>query len=144
MVLLGIGLGPSIPLFTLAIQTAVPMQQIGVATAAATFFRQMGTTIGIAIIGTIFASSLATAMQNEHAEARASCRRSWPRHGRRAAAAVKARRSRRSSRPTSRSKRTQGIDAAPMPAAAKVAAKERAHAAIDKVDPASSSRSPTR
>jgi EmrB/QacA subfamily drug resistance transporter len=63
MVLLGIGLGPSIPLFTLAIQTSVPPQQIGVATAAATFFRQMGTTIGIAIIGTIFATSLATGMR---------------------------------------------------------------------------------
>ncbi|HEU4614613.1 MAG TPA: MDR family MFS transporter [Kofleriaceae bacterium] len=60
MVLLGIGLGPSIPLFTLAIQTAVPPPQIGVATAAATFFRQMGTTIGLAILGTVFATSLAS------------------------------------------------------------------------------------
>jgi len=62
MVLLGIGLGPAIPLFTLAIQNAVPPQQIGVATAAATFFRQMGATVGIAIIGTIFATSFATGL----------------------------------------------------------------------------------
>jgi EmrB/QacA subfamily drug resistance transporter len=59
MVLLGIGLGPSIPLFTLAIQNAVAPQQLGVATAAATFFRQLGSTIGIAIVGAVFATSLA-------------------------------------------------------------------------------------
>ncbi len=61
MVLLGVGLGPSIPLFTLAIQTSVPPPQIGVATAAATFFRQMGTTIGLAVLGTVFATSFAGA-----------------------------------------------------------------------------------
>jgi EmrB/QacA subfamily drug resistance transporter len=62
MVLLGIGLGPSIPLFTLAIQTAVPVHEIGIATAAATFFRQMGGTIGIAVVGTIFATAFAGAL----------------------------------------------------------------------------------
>lgn len=68
MVLLGIGLGPAIPLFTLAIQTAVPPPQIGVATAAATFFRQMGTTIGIAILGTVFATSFpSTVASHPHA-----------------------------------------------------------------------------
>lgn len=69
MVLLGIGLGPAIPLFTLAIQNAVPPQQIGVATAAATFFRQMGATVGIAIIGTIFATSFATGLPENLADA---------------------------------------------------------------------------
>jgi EmrB/QacA subfamily drug resistance transporter len=63
MVLLGLGLGPSIPLFTLAIQNAVEVRQIGVATSTATFSRQMGATIGIAIIGTVFASTLATQMR---------------------------------------------------------------------------------
>ena len=65
MVLLGIGLGPLILLFTLAIQNAVPPHEIGVATAAATFFRQMGSTIGIAIVGTVFATSFATNRQAE-------------------------------------------------------------------------------
>ena len=65
MVVLGIGLGPSIPLYTLAMQTSVPPQQIGVATAAATFFRQMGSTIGIAIVGTAFATSFAGVVQIE-------------------------------------------------------------------------------
>ena len=62
MILIGIGLGPSIPLFMLAIQNAVPPHQIGVATASATFARQLGATIGIAIVGTVFASTLASGM----------------------------------------------------------------------------------
>jgi hypothetical protein len=60
MVVLGIGLGPAIPLFTLAIQNSVVPQQIGVATAAATFSRSMGMTVGLAVVGTVFATSLAT------------------------------------------------------------------------------------
>jgi len=65
MVLLGVGIGPAIPLLTLAIQTSVPPQQIGVATAAATFFRQMGATVGLAVVGTVFATSFASAMRDE-------------------------------------------------------------------------------
>ncbi len=65
MVLLGIGLGPAIPLFTLAIQSAVKPQQIGVATSSATFARQMGATIGLAIVGTVFATSFAARLGEE-------------------------------------------------------------------------------
>jgi hypothetical protein len=60
LILVGIGLGPAIPLFTLAIQNAVPPPQIGVATAAATFFRQMGATVGLAIVGTVVATTIAS------------------------------------------------------------------------------------
>lgn len=59
MVLVGIGLGPAIPLYSLAIQNSVAPRQIGVATSSATFFRQMGSTMGVAVMGTVFASSLA-------------------------------------------------------------------------------------
>jgi EmrB/QacA subfamily drug resistance transporter len=62
MILVGMGLGPAIPLYTLAMQNAVPPSRIGVATATATFARQMGATIGIALIGTIFAGTLSDAM----------------------------------------------------------------------------------
>jgi EmrB/QacA subfamily drug resistance transporter len=65
MILVGIGLGPSIPLFTLAIQSAVLPQRIGVATSMATFSRQMGSTVGIAIVGTIFATTLAARIGEE-------------------------------------------------------------------------------
>jgi EmrB/QacA subfamily drug resistance transporter len=58
MVLVGLGLGPSIPLYSMAIQNAVPPQRIGVATSAATFFRQLGMTLGVALLGTVFAATL--------------------------------------------------------------------------------------
>ncbi|MGE0871000.1 MAG: MDR family MFS transporter [Kofleriaceae bacterium] len=70
MVLLGIGLGPAIPLFTLAVQNAVAPARIGVATAATTFFRQMGSTIGIAIAGTVLASSFAASIETGMREVR--------------------------------------------------------------------------
>ncbi|MFL5319899.1 MAG: MDR family MFS transporter [Myxococcaceae bacterium] len=69
MILVGIGLGPSIPIFTLAIQNAVAPQRIGVATSAATFFRQMGSTIGVAVLGTVFGASLTSAMESKIGEA---------------------------------------------------------------------------
>jgi len=62
MILVGVGLGPAIPLFTLALQSAVPPRQIGVATATATFARQTGFTVGLAIAGTIFATALGMPM----------------------------------------------------------------------------------
>ncbi|MGV3625463.1 MAG: MDR family MFS transporter [Archangium sp.] len=58
MVLLGLGLGPSIPLYTIAIQNAVEVRQLGVTTAMVTFLRQMGSTVGIAIVGSLFATTL--------------------------------------------------------------------------------------
>jgi EmrB/QacA subfamily drug resistance transporter len=134
MVLLGIGLGPSIPLFTLAIQTSVPPQQIGVATAAATFFRQMGTTIGIAVIGTIFATSFAGALKREMPAPTAMPPQM------RAAQESKGGGDRESNARVAfdakkaKANADASIDAAPMPPEAKVGAKQQAHAAIDKVD----------
>jgi EmrB/QacA subfamily drug resistance transporter len=69
MVLLGLGLGPSIPLYTLAIQNAVPPQQMGVATSMTTFFRSMGSTIGVAVIGSLFATTLSDGMSAKVARA---------------------------------------------------------------------------
>ncbi len=61
MFLCGIGLGPGMPLYTLAIQNAVDVRKIGQATSASQFFRQIGGTVGAAILGTVLATSLATA-----------------------------------------------------------------------------------
>ncbi|MFL5354105.1 MDR family MFS transporter [Archangium sp.] len=69
MVLVGVGMGPSLPLYTLAIQNAVPPGQVGVATSAVTFFRQIGSTIGVALLGTVFAATLATSMNEGTAKA---------------------------------------------------------------------------
>jgi EmrB/QacA subfamily drug resistance transporter len=65
MIVMGLGLGPSIPLFTLAIQNAVSPTKIGVATASATFFRQMGSTIGVAILGSVFANVLSSDLKSK-------------------------------------------------------------------------------
>ncbi|MFP2933527.1 MFS transporter, partial [Pyxidicoccus sp. 3LG] len=69
MVLVGLGLGPSIPLYTLAIQNSVPPQRIGVATSAATFFRQLGMTMGVALLGTVFAATLSRELGTRMASA---------------------------------------------------------------------------
>ncbi|MCY1081490.1 MDR family MFS transporter [Archangium lansingense] len=69
MIFVGLGLGPSIPLFTLAIQNAVAPHQVGVATSSATFFRQMGSTIGVALMGTVFGVALSSSMATHMSEA---------------------------------------------------------------------------
>ncbi|MDT0212306.1 MDR family MFS transporter [Rothia sp. ARF10] len=56
MVFFGLGLGFNFQPLTLAVQNAVPPQQIGVATSTATFTRQIGGTIGTAVFLTILFS----------------------------------------------------------------------------------------
>lgn len=58
MIIFGVGLGLSMPVFTLTVQNAVAPSMLGVATATNTLFRNLGGTIGIAIMGTIMNSSL--------------------------------------------------------------------------------------
>jgi len=59
--ILGLGLGPIQSLFSLAVQNAVAPTQIGVATSASQFFRQIGSTIGVAVFGTVLTDQLAAA-----------------------------------------------------------------------------------
>jgi EmrB/QacA subfamily drug resistance transporter len=56
MFLAGLGVGPTFAVFTIIVQNAVPFHQLGVATSNLTFFRQIGGTIALAIVGTIFGS----------------------------------------------------------------------------------------
>ena len=49
MVVFGLGLGGNLQPIVLAVQNAVPATDIGVATSSATFFRQMGGTLGTAV-----------------------------------------------------------------------------------------------
>jgi EmrB/QacA subfamily drug resistance transporter len=58
MVLAGLGTGPAMPLFTLAVQNAVDPRFVGQATSASQFFRQVGATLGAAIMGTVLAATL--------------------------------------------------------------------------------------
>ena len=56
MFVAGIGLGPTFSIFTVVVQNAVPMAQMGIASASLTFFRQIGGAVGLAILGTVFAA----------------------------------------------------------------------------------------
>ena len=64
MLLLGIGLGFTMQTLTLAVQNAVPAQDMGVATASATFFRQLGATAGTAIFLSVLFSNVGGKIQS--------------------------------------------------------------------------------
>ena len=57
MFIAGLGVGPTFAVFTIIVQNAVPFHELGVATSNLTFFRQIGGTVALAIVGTIFATS---------------------------------------------------------------------------------------
>ncbi|HEX3589487.1 MAG TPA: DHA2 family efflux MFS transporter permease subunit [Pseudonocardiaceae bacterium] len=58
MVVLGFGVGNCMQTLTLAAQNAVPVKDMGVSTASATFFRQIGGTLGVAVFLSILFSTV--------------------------------------------------------------------------------------
>lgn len=58
MIILGLGIGPALPIFPLAIQNSVKPHELGTATSSSQFFRQIGSTIGVAVFGTILTTVL--------------------------------------------------------------------------------------
>jgi EmrB/QacA subfamily drug resistance transporter len=60
MAVTGLGIGPTLAVFTIVVQNAVPVRALGVATSNLTFFRQIGGSVGLALLGTIFANRLAS------------------------------------------------------------------------------------
>jgi EmrB/QacA subfamily drug resistance transporter len=58
MFVAGLGVGPTFAVFTLIVQNSVPIERLGTATSNLTFFQQVGGTVGLAITGTIFSTSL--------------------------------------------------------------------------------------
>jgi hypothetical protein len=59
ILIMGIGLGPTQSLYSVAVQNAVAPGDIGVATSSSQFFRQIGSTIGVAVFGTVLTNALA-------------------------------------------------------------------------------------
>jgi MFS family permease len=59
MAIIGAGLGFASSVFILSVQNAVPWNLRGVATATTQFFRTMGGTVGVAIMGTILNAQMA-------------------------------------------------------------------------------------
>jgi EmrB/QacA subfamily drug resistance transporter len=53
IVLMGFGLGITFPIYTLAVQNSVPHHLMGASTAAVQFFRTIGGTLGLAILGSL-------------------------------------------------------------------------------------------
>ncbi len=72
MVLLGVGMGFWMPTFQLAVQNALPHRLLGTGTASVNFFRQIGGTFSVAIMGSILASSfksnLSTAVPDQFSQ----------------------------------------------------------------------------
>jgi EmrB/QacA subfamily drug resistance transporter len=72
MIVFGAGLGLGMPVFSLTVQNAVKPNELGVATASSQLFRNMGGTIGVAVMGTIMTTSLKNHMQSAAAAAGSS------------------------------------------------------------------------
>ena len=62
MVLVGLGLGTAMPTFVLVVQNAVAREDLGVATATTQLSRSIGSTVGVAVLGTIMSQRLAAEM----------------------------------------------------------------------------------
>ncbi|MER5406216.1 MFS transporter [Streptomyces sp. NPDC002769] len=62
MAVLGAGIGMVMPVLVLAVQNSVRPADLGTATSANNYFRQIGGSVGAAIFGTLFASRLADAL----------------------------------------------------------------------------------
>jgi EmrB/QacA subfamily drug resistance transporter len=62
MLVLGLGMGSAMSLYNLIVQNALPTR-IGEASAGMTFFRQIGSTVGLALMGSVFNSSYPTAFR---------------------------------------------------------------------------------
>jgi EmrB/QacA subfamily drug resistance transporter len=64
MLVTGLGIGVMMSLFTIVVQNAFPYRQLGEVTASLTFFRSIGSTMGVAVMGTIMINGFQNAMQS--------------------------------------------------------------------------------
>ncbi|MFF9510180.1 MDR family MFS transporter [Streptomyces sp. NPDC014724] len=58
MLVLGVGIGLSMQVLTIAVQNTVDYSDLGTATSGVTFFRTLGSSFGTAVFGTIYANAL--------------------------------------------------------------------------------------
>lgn len=64
MALAGIGMGMSMPIFTVAAQNAVDQKDLGVASSGVQLFRSIGSTVGLAILGSVMNNALTQKLTN--------------------------------------------------------------------------------
>lgn len=60
MIIFGLGLGLGMPVFSLATQNAVSHKELGAVTASNQLFRNLGGTIGVAVMGSVMSNNLTT------------------------------------------------------------------------------------
>jgi EmrB/QacA subfamily drug resistance transporter len=58
MIVVGLGLGVTMPVFTIAVQNSAPFNRLGVVTSGIQFFRSIGATVGTAVMGGFLNSRL--------------------------------------------------------------------------------------
>jgi EmrB/QacA subfamily drug resistance transporter len=58
MLIAGLGVGPTMAIFTLIVQNDVPFERLGTATSDLTLFRQIGTSVGLTMAFTLFRDNL--------------------------------------------------------------------------------------
>ncbi|MGH2389128.1 MAG: MDR family MFS transporter [Chloroflexota bacterium] len=75
MIVLGFGLGFGLSLYTIVVQNAFPNERLGMVTSALTFFRSIGGTIGVAIMGSFLTGHFSGAL---HANLPASVKAQLP------------------------------------------------------------------
>jgi EmrB/QacA subfamily drug resistance transporter len=63
MLVLGVGLGSSMSLFTIVVQNAFPVERLGVVTASLAFFRSIGGVVGVAVLGSIMTNRMTSELQ---------------------------------------------------------------------------------
>jgi len=62
MMVIGVGLGLTMPVFTIAVQNAVDVRDLGIATSSIQFLRSMGGALGAAAFGAVLANRFSTAL----------------------------------------------------------------------------------
>jgi EmrB/QacA subfamily drug resistance transporter len=65
IIVTGFGLGVTMPLYTIAVQNAVPYNVLGVATSSTAFFRSIGGSVGLAVFGSVMSNRFALELTNK-------------------------------------------------------------------------------
>jgi MFS family permease len=69
MIITGLGAGLLLSLFTIVVQNAFPYRQLGEVTASLNFFRSIGSTMGVAVMGTIMTNAFQSNLQSNMPQA---------------------------------------------------------------------------
>ena len=78
IIIIGAGLGVTFPLTIAVVQAGLPQQLVGVATSQVTFWRSLGGTVGVAVLGSLLANRLPGAVQAKVGALHLSGRASFP------------------------------------------------------------------